>query len=90
MQSPNFYTQIVGLKDLLENSDPQIEEKDLLATPKGPDLLIGSIPKLAKAEILASIPSRPVVDLLIAQYLGTLDMAASMSRLAVQQKYLKH
>ena len=60
------FAQIAGLKDSLEYNDewPK-EEKNQWKGPHkmgGPDLLVGCIPKASKYEILASIPSRSLVD----------------------------
>ncbi|KAI1173666.1 fungal-specific transcription factor domain-containing protein [Nemania sp. FL0916] len=70
--------EISELKDHLEaEAGPQRfqGDSDLLYPFSGPQLLYGCPGYASKAEILASVPPRPVVDRLISRYFSSFDMS---------------
>ncbi|KAF8847325.1 hypothetical protein BDZ45DRAFT_607644 [Acephala macrosclerotiorum] len=70
---------IAGLKDQLDISDESTkEEKDNLPAIPGPDLLVGSVRAATRAEIIASLPPRFVVDKLVMRFYESVDMGSSM------------
>ncbi|CZR61340.1 related to transcription activator protein acu-15 [Phialocephala subalpina] len=70
---------IAGLKDQLDISDDPIkEEKDSVPEVPGPDLLVGSVRAATRAEILATLPPRGVVDKLLLRFFEGVDMGSSM------------
>jgi hypothetical protein len=64
----------------LEFNEWPEEEADRHAPPKksGPDLLVGSVRKATRAEILASIPPRSIVDVLVEHVLALGDIASGI------------
>ncbi|KAL5322747.1 hypothetical protein ACEPPN_010722 [Leptodophora sp. 'Broadleaf-Isolate-01'] len=69
---------IACLKDQLgANSTPQ-EEKSVPETPVSPDLLVGSVRPATRAEILAAIPARSVVNVITNAFFDTPDMGSTL------------
>lgn len=68
---------IAGLKDSLEYKEWSNQEAEQYVPSKdrGPDLLVGSVRSATRGEILASIPPRSVVDLLVRSILDSGDIA---------------
>jgi hypothetical protein len=71
--------EIAELKDHLEEEPemqhPRSISDSLYPSFLGPQLLYGCPRYASKAEILASVPSRPVVDRLISRYFSSFDMS---------------
>lgn len=65
--------QIAELKDSLEENEKKQEVAK--TTPQGPDLLLGANRHATREEILAALPSRPVVDQLIVEYFKRMELA---------------
>lgn len=57
------------------------EDADMHNAPSngGPDLLVGSVRKATRAELLGSIPPRSVVDMLVNHLLETDELSTSNS-----------
>jgi hypothetical protein len=70
------YLQIAGLKDSLEYNEWSKEDaQQHQPTTSGADLLVGSIRKASRAEILASLPPRSIADRLVEHVLRSGDIA---------------
>ena len=73
--------QITELKDYFEDEHDPIERNapaTKVPDPDGPDLLFGCSKYVNKQEILAAIPSRPIVDRLVSKYFNTRDIVPGM------------
>jgi hypothetical protein len=66
--------QISFLKDRLGAAEPPQKEAHPSPSIQGPDLLVGSVRAATRAEIMAALPSRSVVDALVAEFCTTPDM----------------
>jgi hypothetical protein len=62
------------LKDRLGVTEKPLKKQHLAPSTQGPGLLVGSIRSATRVEILAALPSRPVVDALVAAFISTPDM----------------
>ncbi|KAG4433415.1 hypothetical protein IFR05_011101 [Cadophora sp. M221] len=69
---------IACLKDQLGANNPPAEEKPIPETPISPDLLVGAVRPATRAEILAAIPSRSVVDVMTDAFFDTPDMGSTL------------
>ncbi|KAK9433076.1 fungal-specific transcription factor domain-containing protein [Lipomyces doorenjongii] len=72
---------IAELKDYFEDDHEHIERNPLatkVPDSDGPDLLLGQYKYVNKQEILAAIPSRPIVDRLIFKYFHMMDRIPSV------------
>lgn len=77
----NSRLQIAELKDHFDDDRGSMEYStfpDLTPETDGTDLLLGRFESANRDEILAAIPSRPVVDRLIATYFAKVEMVTSM------------
>jgi hypothetical protein len=68
------YQKISSLKGRLVAIEPPQEKNHFTPSTQGPDLLVGSIRSATRAEITAALPSRSVVDALVANFISTPDM----------------
>ncbi|KAE8450755.1 hypothetical protein EG329_005668 [Mollisiaceae sp. DMI_Dod_QoI] len=66
---------IADLKDSLENSE-RLDVFDESSTRPGPNLLVGGVRKATRVEILASLPSKPITDQLLDQFVDSMDMTS--------------
>lgn len=74
--------KIAELKDHFEDDDIQHNDHAFATKQpeiEGPLLLFGSNKYVTKHEIVASFPSRPIVDRLVSTYFSVMDMAPGKS-----------
>ncbi|PVH78081.1 hypothetical protein DL98DRAFT_422592 [Cadophora sp. DSE1049] len=69
---------IACLKDQLGASNALSEEKTAPDIPVRPDLLVGSVRPVTKAEILAAMPPRSVTDAITNSFFDTPDMGSTL------------
>jgi hypothetical protein len=72
-------SKIAELKDDFESDAIDGEESEMDPSTlelEGPELLFGKNKNATKEELLAAIPTRPVVDRLMSKYFKTMDMAS--------------
>ncbi|RDL34405.1 uncharacterized protein BP5553_07533 [Venustampulla echinocandica] len=71
---------IACLKDALGNTEPQQEEKEKATgpVPIGPDLLVGSVRKVSRTEIIAALPPKRLADQLVQEFFSTPDIGCPM------------
>jgi hypothetical protein len=62
------------LKDHLGATESSQRDKDQALKIQGPDLLVGAIGPATRAEIMAAIPARSVMDALITEFFSVPDM----------------
>lgn len=68
------------MKDTIANPEPPAEEETTEEPLSiGPDLLVGGFRKATRNEILASVPSRSMVDRMVDAYFTNADMGTSES-----------
>lgn len=67
--------EVVELKDILDTHNSLDENSGGQMKNQEPDLLFSANQAITQAEILASIPSKDVVDRLISRYFSSMDMA---------------
>ena len=72
-------TKISGLKESVDYKEWPKDEDDEPLKSKGPELLTGFVRKPTRADILASIPPKPVVDALISQLFDSGDIIISIT-----------
>ena len=66
------------LKDILDTHNSLDENSGGQMKNQEPDLLFSANQAITQAEILASIPSKDVVDRLISRYFSSMDMAPGL------------
>ena len=54
------------------------QETAPLAGPPGPELLLGSVRSATRAEVMAALPSRAVMDTLVEEFFATPDMGCAL------------
>ncbi len=75
------------MKGSLETSERLDSFDDELSTrPVGPNLLVGGVRKATRAEILASLPSKPITDQLLDQYFDSVDTTLGNSTVSLERK----
>ena len=62
------------MKDHLGATESSQRDKDLAPKIQGPDLLVGAVGPATRAEIMAALPSRSVMDVLITEFFTVPDM----------------
>lgn len=61
-----------------DNKRTQEPEETAIPAAKEPELLVGTIPKATKAEVLAALPPRSVVDVLVVRFYRTSEFSPSI------------
>ena len=62
------------MKDQLGATEVPPKEKDTHSIAPGPDLLVGAMRSATRAELMAALPSRTVMDTLVAEFFSVPDM----------------